>query len=77
MVRFPEFMDLTFESLEPQNIANYLQELSTRFHKFYSKCRVITEDSDLSKARMGLVNAVKIVLGNGLKVLGISAPERM
>ncbi len=77
MVRFPEFMDLAFENLEPQNIANYLQELSTRFHKFYSKCRVITEDSDLSKARMGLINAVKIVLGNGLKVLGISAPERM
>jgi len=77
MVRFPEFMDLAFENLEPQNIANYLQELSARFHKFYSQCRVITEDSDLSKARMGLVNAVKIVLGNGLKVLGISAPERM
>ena len=77
MVRFPEFMDLAFENLEPQNIANYLQELSTRFHKFYSQCRVITDDSDLSKARMALVNAVKIVLGNGLKVLGISAPERM
>ena len=77
MVRFPEFMDLAFENLEPQNIANYLQELSTRFHKFYSQCRVVTDDSDLSKARMALVNAVKIVLGNGLKVLGISAPERM
>ena len=77
MVRFPEFMDLAFENLEPQNIANYLQELSTRFHKFYSQCRVITDESDLSKARMALVHAVKIVLGNGLKVLGISAPERM
>ena len=77
MVRFPEFMDVSFENLEPQNIANYLQELSTRFHKFYNQCRVITEDSDLSNARMALVHAVKIVLVNGLKVLGISAPERM
>ena len=77
LVRFPEFMELAYENLEPQNIANYLQELATRFHKFYAQCRVITEDKELSMARLALVSAVKVVLGNGLKVLGISAPERM
>ena len=77
MVSFPELMDLAYENLEPQNIANYLQELASRFHKFYSQCRVITEDSEVSKARLALVFSVKIVLQNGLNILGISAPERM
>ena len=77
MVSFPELMDLAYENLEPQNIANYLQKLARRFHKFYSQCRVITEDSEVSKARMALVFSVKIVLQNGLNILGISAPERM
>ena len=77
MVRFPEIMDLAYENLEPQIIANMLQELATRFHKFYGQCHVITEDRALSNARLALITAVKIIMGNGLKILGISAPERM
>ena len=77
MIRFPEFMDIAFETLEPQIIANYLQELSSRFHKFYSSCRVLTEDKDLSRARIALITATRTVLGNGLKVIGVSAPEKM
>ena len=77
MVYFPELIENSHETLEPQNIANYLQKLATRFHRFYSKCRVITKDQELSKARLGLVTAVKIILNNGLSILGISAPERM
>ena len=77
MVRFSEYINIAYENLEPQNIANYLQELSARFHKFYSHCRVITEDIELSKSRLALVKATKIILANGFKILGISAPERM
>jgi arginyl-tRNA synthetase len=77
MVRFPEFVNLAYENLEPQNIANYLQELSARFHKFYSHCRVITDDLELSKSRLAVVKATKVILANGFKILGISAPERM
>ena len=77
MVRFPEIMDLAYENLEPQIIANMLQELATRFHKFYGQCHVITEDRALSNARLALITAVKIIMGNGLKILGVSAPERM
>ena len=77
LVYFPELIENSHETLEPQNIANYLQKLATRFHRFYSKCRVITKDQELSKARLGLVTAVKIILNNGLSILGISAPERM
>ena len=77
MVRFPEIMDLAYENLEPQIIANMLQELATRFHKFYGQCHVITEDRALSNARLALITAVKIIMGNGIKILGVSAPERM
>ena len=77
MVRFPEFMELAYEILEPQIVANYLQELATRFHKFYGQCHVITEDNEMSKARLALITSLKIILGSGLKILKISAPERM
>ena len=77
MVHFPELIETAHDTLEPQNIANYLQELASRFHRFYGQCRVITENKELSKARLGLVSAVKIILGNGLSILGITAPERM
>jgi len=77
MVRFPEIMELAFENLEPQIIANTLQELATRFHKFYGQCHVITEDKALSNARLALITSVKVIMGNGLKILGLTAPERM
>ena len=75
--QFPEIMDNVNETLEPQGIANYLQELATKFHKFYAECRVITDDNKLTSARIALINSVKIVLANGFKILGISAPEQM
>ena len=77
LVHFPEVMETVLETLEPQGIANYLQELAAQFHKFYGKCRVITDNISLSRARLGLVSSVRIVLSSGLSILGISAPERM
>ena len=77
MVRFPEIIDIAYENLEPQYIANYLQQLASFFHKFYSHCKVITNNSDLTNTRIRLIKAVKIILNNGFNILGISAPERM
>ena len=77
IVTFPELVETTSKTLEPQNIATYLQELAALFHRFYGQCRVISDNSKLSKARLNLVSAVKITLENGLKILGISAPEKM
>ena len=77
LIEFPEVMATALENLEPQGIANYLHLMSAEFHKFYASCRVITDDHDLSIARLNLITAVKIVLGNGLGVLGVCAPERM
>ncbi len=75
--QFPEIMSSALKLLEPQDIANYLQDLAARFHRFYVDCRVITDDNDLSAARVALIKAAKIVLANGLNVLGLTAPERM
>ena len=58
-------------------MVNYLFELASLFHKFYTECRVISDDLALSQARLALIDAVRIVIANGLKVLGISAPEHM
>ena len=75
--QFPEMMLNVLESLEPQTIATYLQSLAGKYHKFYTDCRVVSEDKALTNSRLNLICAVKLVLANGLKILGISAPERM
>ncbi|HIO56083.1 MAG TPA: arginine--tRNA ligase, partial [Candidatus Marinimicrobia bacterium] len=55
----------------------YLQWTATDFHKFYSEHRVVTDDKELTAARLFLVSAVRTVLANGLEILGISQPEKM
>ena len=77
IIRFPEVAQSALEILEPQIIASYLQEVATSFHKFYTECRVITDDKELTTARLALVSATRVVLANGLTILGISRPERM
>ena len=78
LVEFPEVMEIALNVLEPQVVATYLQSLAGTFHKFYSECRVITDDRPLTQARLALIGAVKIVLANGLtKILGVQAPEKM
>lgn len=74
---FPGIVLSSLDLLEPQVIANYLQETATKFHKYYANCRIITEDEELTISRAALAGATKNVLSNGLKILGIKAPERM
>ena len=61
----------------PYMIAKYMQDLASDFHKFYSAVRVITNDKELTKARVALIFAIKTVLGNAFDILGVSAPESM
>jgi arginyl-tRNA synthetase len=56
---------------------NYLYDLSARFHHFYTKNRVVTEDIKKSQALLSLVGATRQTLANGLALIGVSAPERM
>ena len=75
---FPNKMDEVLKSLEPRKIATYLEEVAAAYHKFYGNHKVInSQNLELSYARKKLCEATKIILTNGLTILGISAPERM
>jgi arginyl-tRNA synthetase len=74
---FPDAIESAYYSFEPLKLINYLNEVAEAFHHFYHKHRVVGSDPGLTKARLALCLATKIVLANGFKILGISAPERM
>ena len=75
---FPVKMENVLHSLEPRKIATYLEEVAAAYHKFYGNHKVInSQNTHLSSARKKLCEATKIILTNGLSILGISAPERM
>lgn len=75
---FPEVIQQCLRSLEVHHLPNYLFELATALHKFYTEYKVIDlENPDVSMARLALLDAVQTTLRNGLRILGISAPEKM
>jgi len=76
--RFPEIFIDAAENLKPYLIADYANSLADKFNTFYAALPVIkAEPTELSKARIMLVNAVRITLHNALNLIGIEAPERM
>jgi arginyl-tRNA synthetase len=74
---FPDIVRLSAEGREPHRVTTYLQSLAGAFHRFYSRHRVVTQDSALTRARLILVLGVRGVLRNGLNLIGVSAPEKM
>ena len=74
---YPDILIGCAKTLEPFGLVRYLQEVAGAFHKFYDSCRVLDENKELSAERLGLINATQVVLGNGLRLLGVSAPQQM
>ena len=74
---FPEVVEGSALNFEPHRLTTYLQELAGQFHSFYNKNRVVTEDEELTLARLFLLKCIACTLKNALTMLGISAPERM
>jgi arginyl-tRNA synthetase len=78
---FPKVIATAAELREPHRVARYLEELAGTYHRFYDACRVLPrgdeEPTDTHRARLWLVEATRVVLANGLRLLGVSAPERM
>lgn len=74
---FIDILNQISNNLEPQILANYLYSLSKLFHKYYAKHRIISENKNLSNARINIVKSIKVILSIGLKILGIKHPERM
>lgn len=80
ILKLEEFKSLIVSSAQTRQvytICRYVQELASEFHSFYNSTRVITDDIELTKARLALVWAFKTVLSNALTILAVSAPERM
>ena len=77
MLLLPELVETAATNLEPHHLPHYAQEVAAVFHSFYKQCRVVSEDEALTKARLRLVSACKIVLGNTLALMGVNAPEQM
>lgn len=77
LARFPEDVSDAAASYEPHRIANYLLKLAQMYHKFYTEHRVLSDDGAMRNAYLCLCDAVRIVLKNGLGLLGVFAPEQM
>jgi len=77
LVRYPEMIQGAANALEPHRITFYLNDLAGVFHSYYNKNKVVSDDMDMTGARLFFVNTIKIVLQNALNILGVSAPEKM
>jgi arginyl-tRNA synthetase len=77
MLKLSEIIETIVQTSEPHHLTYYAQDLATNFHSFYKQCRVVTQDEAVTKARLKLVEATKIVLAKTLHLMGITAPEKM
>lgn len=77
IANYPEVIEGSALSLEPHRITYYLHGLASRLHSYYYKYRVITDNLELTYARLFLMKSLGIVIKNALKILGVSAPEKM
>ncbi len=74
---FCEEIKLAARDYDPSHINRYLQELAGCFHRFYNACRIKGEEPALAAARLKLADCARIVLRNGLRLIGVEAPEKM
>ncbi len=74
---FNEKLLYSAENFEAHLLCNYLEELAAAYHRFHRFCRILGSEKNLAEARLALAVATKIVLKNGLTILGVSAPEKM
>ncbi len=77
VLAFPEIVEKSARALEVHRISHYLLDMVSRFHVYYSRHRVISDDKALTLARLFLLDAIRITIRNGFDLMGISAPEKM
>ena len=75
--RFPELVEDISENFAVNQLTTYAMELADSFHKFYENVQVLTEEKEIRQARLALISATQIALANTLRLLGVSAPEKM
>jgi arginyl-tRNA synthetase len=77
LLNYPMIFEGAATAHEPHRITFYLQELSGMFNPYYNKYRIVSDDRELTRARLALCEAVRITIKDGLQILGISIPEKM
>ena len=77
IAQFCEEVKLAARDYDPSHINRYLQELAACFHRFYNACRIKGEAPAVQAARLKLADETRMVLKNGLKLIGVDAPEKM
>ncbi len=77
MIQFNDVLEDSVRELEPHRMVFYLMEMAGEFHRYYNRHRVITEDVELTRARLLLIENVQRTLRRGLEILGIDAPLKM
>jgi arginyl-tRNA synthetase len=77
LLQFSETVEESVKELEPHRLAFYLLELAGDFHRYYNRSRVITDDRELTAARLFLLRNVQKIVGRGLNLLGVAAPLKM
>ena len=77
MADFPGEVALAAKMAEPHRIARYALDFASLFHTFYNSHRVLVEDAQLRTARLALIISIRQVLANAMRILGVSAPEKM
>lgn len=78
---FPDVVGAAAGLRQPHRVARYLEDLAGTYHRFYDACRILPRDGgaldETGRARLWLAEAARIVLANGLRLLGVSAPDRL
>jgi len=77
LAAFCDTLLLCEKTMSPHHFTSYLMELADMYHRFYEKCRVLSDDASMTVARLRLIEAVMSIIKNGLGLLGVSAPEKM
>ena len=77
LARFPEVMSVASDELDPSHINRYLLDVAGEFHRFYTANRIKGEEESIRNARLKMVDCTRIVLKNGMEILGLDLPEKM
>jgi arginyl-tRNA synthetase len=77
LATYPDVLATAAEARAPHRVTTWVRDLAGRFHGFYHDCRVMTDDAELTQARLWLAESCRIALADALAILGVGAPEAM
>ncbi|MFH1355108.1 MAG: arginine--tRNA ligase [Candidatus Omnitrophota bacterium] len=77
ILQFSYILNICYKTQDPYMLTVYLQELAETFHRFYDLHKVLGQEDGLTRARLALIEAARSIINKGLRLLGISAPEKM